>query len=241
MPNASISCPCWRSEYNTSSWMSFDAVMDTALKLSAIFVPSKRSMLRKNARERLLRYDKSPLSSRIPTAAYPSSRSANATAQKFGKPLCKTLYVSTRAKNAFGNARAYDVKAASSLVFVSLHRKSTSMSSRIASKLFIFSNTSAGKSSHTEPSAATSMGFFTQPHPACDCTYECACVPLIGIPNCRPASTLLVASKPPRYAYRLALTPPSTPCARRNPNSSSIAFCPATSRCLAAFVANKLA
>jgi hypothetical protein len=48
-----------------------------------------------------------------------------------------------------------------------------------------------------------------------------AWVPRTGMPNSLPASTLLVASHPPTYAARLADSPPSTPCARRRPNSST--------------------
>ena len=49
--------------------MSFDAVIVTALKLSAIFVPNNRSTFTKNTRARLLKYDKSPLSNLMPSAA----------------------------------------------------------------------------------------------------------------------------------------------------------------------------
>src|SRR5712671_4454786 len=52
-------------------------------------------------------------------------------------------------------------------------------------------------------------------------TQLCPCVPLTGIPNRRPAMTLEVAAHPPTHAARLAASPPSKPCARRRPNSST--------------------
>ena len=69
-----------------------------------------------------------------------------------------------------------------------------------------------------------------------DRTQEWACVPRTGIPNRRPASTFEVALQPPRYAARDAVSPPSGPCARRRPNSMTVAP-PAASTTCAALVA----
>jgi hypothetical protein len=55
-----------------------------------------------------------------------------------------------------------------------------------------------------------------------------------------PARTLLVASKPPMYAYFDADTPPSGPCALRSPNSMSDFSGPTARRMRMALVAMRL-
>ena len=55
---------------------------------------------------------------------------------------------------------------------------------------------------------------------SCSSVHECAAVPMVGMPHCRPASRLLVDAKPAMYAARAAATADCS-AARREPISAS--------------------
>lgn len=89
MPKQSILCPCSFKLNIVSSFISFDATIVNVLNQGTL----KRCETFSNvSRVKQDKYAKSPESIRMPTARYPCSLSANATAQKLSRPLLKFLF-----------------------------------------------------------------------------------------------------------------------------------------------------
>lgn len=89
MPKQSILCPCSFKLSIVSSLISFDATIVNVLNHGILKLDATKSNV---SRAKQDKYAKSPESIRIPTARYPWSFNAIATAQKFNKPdLIKTM------------------------------------------------------------------------------------------------------------------------------------------------------
>lgn len=136
--------------------------------------------------------------------------------------LCKpskrylfTSQVSTSARKPVGNARAYDVKAASSPSLAS-----SGDASSIGDTLFRHSVAISRRLHCSRVSACCSVTHCMSSSVLNDVTQEWACVPFTGMLNILPAKTLLVPSKPPEnfhyyyllvgwYTYISDVTPPN--------------------------------